>query len=380
MKNLPAFLWGMVLLGGLGAAATYLVEGAERFWMNWLFVFLLLATTGLGCLFIVALERLVGAVWSVPVRRVPERLSALLLASIPVGLVALLSLPVLYPWTRPEVLAEIPAVGGKAAWLNLPFFALRALLCFGLWGLSWWVLVRGSLRQDASRDAAFTLRARRFAPAFMAIFAGTVTLLAFDWISSLEPEWYSDIFGVYLFAGTFLAGLAATTLGVLHLRDRGRLPGVRTDHLYNLGGLLFAFTVFWSYIGFAQYMLIWYADMPEEIFWYQARIDGPWRPVILVLAALHFVLPFFVLVARDAKGSATVLRRMAILVLFSHALDLYWLLFPALRKGVLFSWPELSFLLLALGAALLIARRSMALGEDMPVGDPLLAEGLEFRL
>lgn len=372
--------WGMALLGAVGAAATYAVAGPERFWMNWLWALLFLTTAGLGCLFIVALERVVGAVWSVPVRRVPERLSSLLFAALPMAFGLLLALPVLYPWTDPEVLAKSHFVAGKAAWLNVPFFAARVVLCCALWALSWWLLVRGSLRQDQTRDPAFTVRARKLSGAFIFVFAITVTLVAFDWISSLEPEWYSDIFGVYLFAGTFLAGLATTSLGVLYLRDRGRLPGVRTDHLYNLGGLMFAFTVFWSYIGFAQYMLMWYANMPEEIFWYQARIDGPWRPVILLLAGLHFVLPFFVLVARDAKGSPKALRRMAVLILAAHALDLYWLVFPALRQGVLLSWPELSFALLALGVGLLVARRAMALGEDMPAGDPLLPQGLEFRL
>jgi hypothetical protein len=373
-------LWGLTALGAAGAAATYVWAGPQRFWTNWLWVLLLLTTVGLGCLFIVALERVVGAVWSVPVRRVPERLSSLLLAALPMAIALLTALPVLYPWTDPEVLEKSHFVSGKAVWLNIPFFSIRLLLCCALWGLSWWLLVRGSLRQDRTRDPAFSLRARKLSGAFLFVFAITVTLVAFDWVSSLEPEWYSDIFGVYLFAGTFLAGLAATALGVLHLRDRGRLPGVKSDHLYNLGGLMFAFTVFWSYIAFAQYMLMWYANMPEEIFWYQARVDGPWRPVILLLAGLHFVLPFFVLVARDAKASPRALRRMAVVILGAHALDLYWLVFPTLRRGVLFSWPEVSFALLALGVGLLVARRAMRAGEDMPAGDPLLPQGLEFRL
>ena len=140
----------------------------------------------------------------------------------------------------------------------------------------------------------------------MAIFGITITLVAFDWISSLEPEWYSDIFGVYIFAGTFLAGLAATTLAVLYLKSRGRLPAVGPDHMYNLGGFLFAFTVFWSYIGFAQYMLMWYANMPEEVFWYKDRLQGAWGPLLLALAVLHFLVPFFMLIPREAKSNPKV--------------------------------------------------------------------------
>lgn len=373
-------LWGLALVGGVGAAATFFVSGPQRFWMNWLWLLLLFATVGLGSLFIVTLERVVGAVWSIPVRRVPERLSSFLFVAIPMALVGLFSLKSLYPWTDPALVAKSRFLAGKAAWLSVPFFSGRVVVSCLLWALFWWLLVKGSLRQDETGDPAFSLKARKFSGAFAAAFAVTVTLLAFDWVSSLEPEWYSDIFGVYLFAGTFLAGLAATTLGVTYLMDRGRLPGIRPDHLYNLGGLLFAFTVFWSYIAFAQYLLMWYANMPEEIVWYQARIDGPWRPVILLLALLHFAIPFFALVARGQKSHSAALRRVAVLILVAHALDLYWLIFPAMRQGVLFGWQEISFLALFAGVGLLVARRAMTLGKDMPVGDPQLSRGLEFRL
>ena len=166
-----------------------------------------------------------------------------------------------------------------------------------------------------------------------------VTVLAFDWISGLTPEWYSDIFGVYLFAGGFLAGLAATALALVHLQSQGRLEAVNLHHRYNLGGFLFAFTVFWSYIGFAQYMLMWYGNLPDEILWYRDRLEHGWHGVTIALAILHFVVPFFALVNREAKSDPRRLRWVACLMLGAHALDLYWLVFPVLGRGVLFSWP-----------------------------------------
>jgi hypothetical protein len=214
----------------------------------------------------------------------------------------------------------------------------------------------------------------------MAIFALVITLIAFDWISGLTPEWYSDIFGVYVFAGAFLSGLAATVLSVLYLQDDHRLEGVRGDHLYNLGAFLFAFTVFWSYIGFAQYMLMWYANFPDEVIYYKVRLAGSWRAITIALASLHFILPFFALVTRDSKKDPRRLRRVALLMLSAHVLDIYWLIFPVLPKGPHFSWPELSFALFFLGGILLWIRGAMEKGEDMPVGDPFLREGLEFRL
>jgi len=370
------------LVGLAGIASTFFVSGAERFWMNWNIWFVFLLTVGLGCLFIVALEHVVGARWSVPLRRIPERLSGLTLLVIPAALIALLSLPELYSWTEPESL-ENPMIAGKAVWLNVPFFSIRVVACVVLWALSYRIFVNGSIRQDKSRDPRYTLRMRRFAPLFMFLFGITLTVVAFDWISSLDPLWYSDIFGVYLFAGTFLAGLAVTILAILYLKSRGRLPDVRPDHMYNLGGFMFAFIVFWSYIGFAQYLLMWYANIPEEVFWYKVRLSGGWGAVILALALFHFVVPFFILMARDAKRDPKFLSAAAILVLFFHLLDLYWMMFPALGGSTYIGtmgWQELSFAILFISAALLWIRRSMKLGEDMPVGDPVLREGLEFHL
>jgi len=366
-------------LGFAGIAATFFVSSGERFWVNWILWFLFLLTIGLGCLFIIALEHVVGAKWSVPLRRVPERLSSLTLLMGPAALLALFSLHTLYPWTDPESLQD-PIIAGKAVWLNVPFFALRVIVCVGLWIIAYRIFVSGSLRQDQDRDPRFNLRARRFAPLFMAIFGITITVVAFDWISSLDPIWYSDIFGVYLFAGTFLAGLAATTLALLYLKNRGRLKGIGPDHMYNLGGFLFAFTVFWSYIGFAQYLLMWYANVPEEVFWYQERLHGAWGPILLGLAVFHFFIPFFILIPRKAKSDPRFLFWIAAIILTSHWLDLYWMIFPVLGEGPMFGWPEFSFGILFLSVGLLWIRRSMGRGEDMPVGDPSLNEGLEFRL
>jgi len=367
------------VLGLAGAAGCGLIAGWERFWANWILWFLFLLTVGLGCLFLVALEHVVGARWSIPLRRIPERLSGLILLMAPAALLGLIALPLLYPWTDPESLKN-PFIGGKAVWLNIPFFSLRVVACVVLWLIAYWIFVKGSIRQDQHRNPRFNLYARRFAPLFMVIFGITITVVAFDWISSLEPEWYSDIFGVYLFAGTFLAGLAATTLAVLYLKGRGRLAAVRSDHLYNLGGFLFAFTVFWSYIGFAQYLLMWYANIPEEVFWYKERLQGAWGPLLLALAVLHFLIPFFVLIPRDAKSNPRLLFWISATMLLAHWLDLYWMIFPVLGARVLFGWPELAFALLFLSAGFFWIRRSMECGEDMPVGDPFLKEGLEFRL
>jgi hypothetical protein len=377
--NPLGLLVSATVLGGLGVLFAYANAGHARFWANWIFWFVFLFTVSIGSLFIVALQHLVSARWSVPIRRVPERLATLLLPVTPIALVGLASVPVLFPGARPEAVHN-KVLAGKALWLSLPFFSARTVLVLSLSLLALSILVRGSLRQDKSKDPRFSARARKFSPLFMVMFAFIVTFVAFDWIAGMVPEWYSDIFGVYLFAGGFLAALASTTLAVVYLQSKNRLSEVRRDHLYNLGTFTFAFTVFWSYIAFAQYMLMWYANLPDEVNWYRDRLQGGWHVVTVALAAVHFLIPFFALSTRDAKSNPKRLLKVALVMLGAHLLDLYWLIFPVLGMGPIFSWPEASFALLFLGGGLLWVRKALTWGEDMPVGDPFLREGLEFHL
>ncbi len=372
-------LWSATLLGAAAAASTYLVYGGPRFWANWLVWFIFLLSMALGALFLVALEHLVAARWSVPLRRIAERISSLLLPLAVVAVLALGSVPVLYPGSRPGAAVD-PVLAGKAFWLGLPFFSIRVVICAALGILALAILIRGSLKQDRDHDPRYNIRARRFAPVCMAIFALMVSQAAFDWIGALEPKWYSDVIGVYLFAGAFLSGLAATTLAVLYLLGRQRLQQIRFDHVYNLGAWLFAFTVFWGYIAFAQYLLMWYGNLPEEIVWYLPRTGGAWLGVAILVFFLQFLVPFFALIPKDAKGELKRLRWVALVVLAAHWLDIYWMIFPVLGRTVVFSWPELGFALFFIGGTLLWVRRAMEQGEDMPVGDPFLREGLEFRL
>ena len=217
--------------------------------------------------------------------------------------------------------------------LNSWSFVIRMLISAALWIVSYRVLVRGSFLQDKSHDVAFTLKARRFAPVFLILFAFTLTNLAFDWISSLEPLWYSDMFGVYLFAGTFLAGLSATAAGIGYLTERQRLPGVRFDHVYNLGGYLFAFTVFWSYIAFSQYMLIWYANIPEETTWFLRRQTGTWTGLSWFILVGHFIVPFLALISRIPKRRKRSLLAGALWIAFIHWVDMYYLVMPHTSAG-----------------------------------------------
>ena len=371
----------MGVLGLVGLLTSYASDGAAaaRFFANWVLWYVVLLSIGLGALFLIALEHLVSARWSVPLRRIPERLSSLMVLLFPLALVALWGVRSLYLWAGPGAAGD-EILQAKAVWLNVPFFTVRSLACLGLWLLFFVWLVRGSYRQDQGQAPEFPGRAKRLAAAFMIVFGVTVTVAAFDWLMSLEPHWFSTIMGVYLFSGCMVAGLAGTTLVVIYLLKAGRLPGIKPDHLYNLGALMFGFNAFWAYIAFSQFMLIWYANLPEETGFFYHRLHGPWLGVTVLLPIVHFFIPFFALLSRDAKCDTGRLRWVAIWLLASHVIDVYWLVFPSLGQGVLLGWPEVAFAFFFVALTLVWVRGSLRVGWDMPVGDPNLRAGLEFSL
>jgi hypothetical protein len=387
-------IWPLLSLLGLAGVVASWFADIERFAANWVIWSVGFAGLAIGALFIVALEHLTRAQWSIVLRRVPERLSGLLPAAFVLFLVGtgLIWLAFsghgpageYFPWASGHF-AELAAAGdyhanSKAIWFSTPFFLGRLLFVFAVWLLSWKLLAGGSIKQDTTRDPRFSLFAKRFSAPFMWLFAITVSMLGVDWLMGMSPRWFSTIFGVYTFSGFFLSALAATVLMILALQRQGRLKEVKPDHLYSLGGFLFAFTVFWAYIAFSQFMLIWYANLPDETFWFKDRLTDGWYPLTIVLSLVRFVIPFFALLSREVKMDAARLRWVALLILFGQALDLYWIVMPELGQGPLFGWPELAFAAFFTGLGVWLAQRSMRQGEDLPVGDPNLDAGLHYHL
>ena len=386
---------GLAAVGAaLCAAALATAAGRERFAAGWLWGFAFAWSVALGALFFVALHHVTHAVWSVSTRRVAEGIAS----AMPLAALAFLPLLAFAAWPRVFPLyAWADGLGGahghppagphgsadKGGYLTVAFFAARGLACFAVWIGFARLFVGRSLRQDGGAGGeAATAGMRRAAVAFMILFAGTVTLAGIDWFMSLEPHWFSTLFGVYVFGGVALAGLAAVTLAAVALRRAGRLGGeVRDDHLYSLGALLFAFTCFWAYIAFSQYMLIWYGNVPEEAAYFARRLEGRWLAATLLLWGLRFGLPFLVLLPRRAKTDARVLAPVAVLVLAGQALDLYWMILPARPAGGLaMRWAEGGPLLLLAGALAWAFARFLGRHAAVPVGDPLREACRRFHL
>jgi hypothetical protein len=211
-----------------------------------------------------------------------------------------------------------------------------------------------------------------------------LTISAVDWMMSLEPHWFSTIFGVYLFAGSTWVALAAITLIVILLHEKGYLhKRITTDHYYSLGTLLFAFTVFWGYIAFSQYMLIWYADLPEETFWFALRWQGGWLYLSVLLMISHFLVPFIALLSFAAKTNPKRLKFMSIWILAAHFIDLYWLIMPTLSNtpgGYTLSWMDAAYPAFVIGLLIIVFNMRSKKDNLIPIGDPKLERGLDFRL
>ncbi|HNR32862.1 MAG TPA: hypothetical protein PKI11_18365, partial [Candidatus Hydrogenedentes bacterium] len=323
--NVLAALGVIALVAGLALAP-------QRAWASLLLTSQYLVGLSLAGLFLIATLYVSGAGWGVALRRIPEAFAHLLPMGLACTLIVLIAGSALYPWTNPDEAETF--VGFKGLWLDYGFWLLRAVAYGVLWIVFARALLRNSREQDFDGDVARTRRNARISAAFLVVFALTCWLSSVDWIMSLEPHWYSTIFGVYNFSGLFCSGLACTIIVAAWLRDRGALRGIVTDeHLHDLGKLLIGFTTFWAYIWFSQYMLIWYANIPEETGYYVSRTSGAWGPLFILNLILNWVLPFFALLPRGGKRSAYILVRVAAVVLVGRWLDLYLMIYPSFAPG-----------------------------------------------
>jgi len=386
-KELPGKLnrTGLILLVAgiiLGIIGFYVDSVRASF--NYLLAYTFIVSIGVGALFLVALEYVTGAIWSVPLRRIVEFFAALVPLLFILIIPLLFSMHDLFHWTHEEVVAQDEILQGKTPYLNVQFFILRAFVIIAVWTLFYFILSRNSLKQDSSGEQKLTTINIRLSAIFIPIFAITISVTAIDWLMSVEPHWFSTIFGVYYFSGTVIAALAAVTLATVLLKENGYLHDKMTnDHLYSLGALMFVFVNFWAYIAFSQYLLIWYADLPEETFWFLQKWDGSWAIFSILLIVIHFLVPYIVLLSQPAKMDPKRLKFVSMWLLLAHLFDLYWIVMPempGLEEGYSFSWIDLVFPIAVVGFVILIFSMKAKKNNIIPVGDPKLKRGLDFHL
>ncbi len=348
-----------------------------QFFHSYLFAFLFWLGIGLGCIAILMLHHLVGGAWGFVIQRTLETgarslpLLALLFAPI------LLGLPYLYEWSREEAAADAVLLH-KSAYLNVPFFAVRAILYFALWTGAAYLLNRWSDKMDATGDAGYVRKLESISGPGLVFYGITMTFASVDWVMSLEPHWYSTIFGIVFLVGQGLSTIAFVIIVTMLLGYRKPLADVLVPrHFHDLGNLLLAFVMLWAYVAFSQFLIIWSGNLPEEVTWYAHRLRGGWKWVALALISFHFLVPFLLLLLRRTKRKAQILAGVAVWLLVLRLVDLFWIVSPSLhRNGFGIHW--LDFVTPVAVGGLWIAffawqLRSRAL---LPVHDPRINEAL----
>ncbi|HEX5052620.1 MAG TPA: quinol:cytochrome C oxidoreductase [Planctomycetota bacterium] len=319
---------GLVLIGIAWAT------GGSSFYFSYLVGYMGLLGICLGALFFTMLHHITRAGWSAPLLRLAENtmwvLPFMLLLFVPI----LVGFDTLYEhWAKAD-LTKDAVLAGKQVWLNKPFFFVRVAIYFAIWiGLGWFFR-SNSIKQDEKGDPVISLKLARFAAPGMLLFALSLTFASFDWIMSLDPHWFSTIFGLTYFAGAFMGFLAFIILMARWLGAQGYLrDAVTVEHYHDLGKLMFTFMVFWTYTNFSQYMLIWYANLPEETHWFWVRAHGGWGAVGTILVVGHFFVPFAFLMSRHVKRNRIALSAGAIAMLVIHCIDMQYLILPTADHG-----------------------------------------------
>ena len=362
-----------MIVGAIGILASFAgaAFASDQFFRSWLLSYLFWFAIALGALPLVMLHHLVGGRWGFATRRILESATRTL------PLMGILFVPLafgihsLYEWSDEAVVAQDIVLQHKSPYLNTPFFLVRAVLYFAAWLILGWLLNRWSDEQDRSRDASIVKRFERLSAPGLIIYALTITFAATDWVMSLEPHWFSTIYGMMFMVGQTLTTLAFVIAILALLADTPPLSGfLKPEILNDLGNLLFAFIMLWAYLSFSQYLIIWSGNLPEEIPWYLRRSRGGWQWMAVALALFHFAIPFFLLLIRRYKRQRQVISSIAIAVVVMRFVDLMWLVVPAHEPTFRVHWLDLATLagiggLWFAGFSKQLRKRSL-----LPLGDP----------
>lgn len=378
LRRDQVIFFGVISILGFVLFALGLAVDAPRAWRNLLLNnFYLLAISLMGTVF-VAIHYLVRGGWATVLRRIPEALVGYLPVGSALMILLLVGLPSVYHWAEPHAMEHDAILEAKSPFLNAPFFIARMFFYLGVWyGLSR-AIVRLSLRQDTSTDLGLTERNVHISAIFIIVFGLTFSLASIDWIMSLEPHWYSTLFPWYVMSSTFVASLALITIIAVVLQRNGTLPELNDAHMHDLGKYVFAFSVFWGYLWFSQYLLIWYSNIPEETAYYRARATG-WYPLFALNPILNLGVPFILLPEKNKKNPVVLLFVCAVIIV-GHWLDAYLMIMPSLMtEGPQLGWIELGTGLGVTGLFLITIDRTLTRRHLLPKGDPYFEESLTHQ-
>lgn len=372
-----------LLVGGaglvIGVAGMLLGAGPEQFFRSYLVGFMFCLGISLGSMAVAMIHHLSSGGWGMVARRPLEAAARTL------PLVTLYFIPIvifgikpLYSWARPEVVAHDAVLQLKSLYLNVPFFLIRAAIYFVAWNALALTMTRWSSEQDRSglRPIGTERKFRLLSAGGLLVYALTITFASIDWVMSLDPHWFSTIFGILFMGGQ---GLAALAFVIIVLASVSNLPpfagAIKPLHFHDLGKLMFAFVMLWAYFSFSQFLIIWSGNLPEEIPWYLERMHGIWGFIAIALIVVQFAAPFLLLLSRELKRNARMLRNVAIVVLAMRYFDLLWLIKPG-AEGLHLHWMDFALPAGLFGLWLFVFVGQLRKRPALPVYDPYFAEAM----
>ncbi|MEX0680219.1 MAG: hypothetical protein WD097_02470 [Balneolales bacterium] len=371
---------GFFAFGILGAVLSLigLFVNTEQFFFSYLTSFVFIASLVLGALFFVMIQHVTRSTWSVVLRRIPETIAYQLIWLGVLFLPILFGMEFLYEWTRPERIATDALTQYKQPYLNTPFFIIRNVIYFAVWAFLGYRLYKNSVAIDLKDNPALNKKQLVLSAPGILVFAFTMAFASFDWLMSMDSHWFSTMFGVYYFAMSFQAILALVILVLLYLFRQGLLTRtIKKTHIHDLGALLFGFTVFYAYIAFSQFLLIYYANLPEETLWFDHRFEGSWIILAYLFLFGRFVIPFALLLGKKAKSHYKLLAVISILIIVLQFLEMFWIVMPILHTGgISMHWLDITLFIAFFCIFAGLFFRTFGKHSMIPKNDPLLAESL----
>jgi len=376
--------WVALVAGIVGLALTAFgyFSNQEQFFRSYLLGYVFWIELSVGAIVVVLMQHRAGGRWGVVIQRILEAGAATMPLMALLFVPLLFGLPVLFEWARPEAVAHDALLQHKAPYLNVSFFIVRAAIYFVVWIVIAYLLGKWSVDRDKTGDPAFTKRLKTLGGPGLWALAITATFASFDWMMSLEPHWFSTIYGMMFAVGAAAAAFAFATLVLARVATEDSMAKTVTTQQFNdLGNFLLTMVVLWAYIALSQYLIIWLGNLKEEIPWYLVRGSGSWAVVSQALIVFHFVIPFFVLLSRSSKRQPLVLTALGLLLLVTRFVDIYWLIVPAFRPdGVYFHWLDAAAML-GIGGLWMAAfyarlkRHALVPGHDPRLEDEAVAHG-----
>ncbi|MFO7977355.1 MAG: hypothetical protein R6U64_01735 [Bacteroidales bacterium] len=365
---------------GLAAVIAGLLSDPSRTWSNILFSNFFFLTISIGALLFYSIQYITGSEWSVIIQRIPLSLGAYLPVAAIVMLLMYFGLPQVYEWAHPGITQTDEVIAHKSAFLNVPFFMTRILIYFGLWISLAMVLFRLAVQEDRNPGQYYYEKSAFYAKAFIFAAAILFSFAAVDWIMTIDAHWYSTLFGFRIMVTSIYFAVAAIVLILLFLRSMGYLPQLREAHRHDLARYLFRFSIVYGYLWFMQFLIIWYANIPETVIYYKPRFQGEWQPLFYADLFLNFVIPFVVLMSDNLGRRKPVLFTISSLLIIGLWVSLFQQIMPGSYGPLRIGFIEVGMWLGFLGIFLLLTFYSLSRMALVPVNHPLIGSSVHHHL